>query len=147
MNFERFLTHQESDYKGRYLKDIWGFSDEEIERHHNFIQLIFPLDEPSQAVFHGLYLNNPKLIESLRSNPEVSKNILKSADWYFGFLSRNDHWITRINHNHLRITRTIKCLRLLVSNKAADSFLEAICSLIPDIEIINNSSLNHWHKA
>ena len=51
MNYERFLTAQEGDFKGRTLEDIWSFSDAEIEYIHDFIQIIFPLDKPSQAAF------------------------------------------------------------------------------------------------
>ena len=53
MNFYKFLLQEEADFKGRLLSDIWNFTDDEIELHHNFIQLIFPLDKPSRAVFHG----------------------------------------------------------------------------------------------
>ena len=42
MNYERFITAQEGDFKGRTLEDIWGFSDAEIEYTHDFIQINFP---------------------------------------------------------------------------------------------------------
>ena len=59
-------TH--SDHKGRTLNDIWGFSDEEIEGIHDFIQLVFPTNKKSQSVFNGFYLDSGELIDTLRAN-------------------------------------------------------------------------------
>ena len=42
MDFEKFLTNQGSDFKGRTLDEIWSYSDNEIEGIHDFIQIVFP---------------------------------------------------------------------------------------------------------
>ena len=57
MNIHKFLLNAEEDFKGRFTSDIWKYSDYEIESHHDFIQLLFPLNKPSRAVSHGYYLN------------------------------------------------------------------------------------------
>ena len=57
MNIHKFLLNAEEDFKGRFISDIWKYSDYEIESHHDFIQLLFPLNKPSRAVSHGYYLN------------------------------------------------------------------------------------------
>ena len=56
MNFLEFLKNKEPDFKGRYLEDIWKYSNYEIENIHDFVQLAFPLNKPSESVFHGHYL-------------------------------------------------------------------------------------------
>ena len=65
MNFENFLINAEPDFKNRFLNDIWDFSDEDIEHTHDFIQLLFPLNEKSNSVFHGYYLNTNSAVTSL----------------------------------------------------------------------------------
>ena len=122
MNFEKFLTHRGKDFKERTLQDIWSYSDKEIERRHDFIQVIFPLNKPSQAVSHGYYLDSKELVNQIKTNKEAVTNISKSSQWFFSFLERNMYWNTRHDHNQLRITRVIECLRLLVSDEEADNF-------------------------
>ena len=147
MNFEDFLTLRGKDFKGRSLQDIWSFSDSEIERRHDFIQVVFPLNKPSQAVFHGYYLDNQDLVIQIKSNKEVATNILKSSSWYFAFLERNMYWNTKLDHNQLRITRVIECLRLLVSDEEADNFYNNVLELIKDNNEVNKRTLNFWKNA
>ena len=44
-----FLEGYDVDARGRKLHEIWEFSDNQIERTHDFIQWLFPLTEPSQS--------------------------------------------------------------------------------------------------
>ena len=150
MNFESFLSNDSvhgKDFKERTLQEIWNFSDKEIEDQHDFIQMIFPLDQPSNAVFHGIYLDDRKVIENLRTNPTVQSNMVKSANWFLSFLERINHWKAPNDHNHLRITRIIQSLRLLVSDKEADAFYVSIMAMLADNNQINATSLQYWKKA
>ena len=150
MNFESFLindSNQGMDFKGRTLQDIWNYSDKEIEDQHDFIQMIFPLDQPSNAVFHGIYLDDREVIENLRKNPTVQLNMIKSANWFLSFLERTNHWKAPNDHNHLRITRIIQSLRLLVSDKEADAFYISVMAMLADNNQINATSLQYWKKA
>ena len=147
MDFEKFLTNHEEDFKGRNLDLIWQFSDAEIESNHDFIQLIFPTNKRSQNSFHGYYLDNEQVIEKLKNNVEVKANLLKSAAWFLGFLSRNKSWINGYDHNQLRITRVIESLRLLVSDEAANEFFQSILSLVKDPAAINPTTIKFWEEA
>ena len=147
MIFENFLTLKGKDFKGRTLQDIWSFSDSEIERKHDFIQIVFPLNKPSQAVFHGYYLDNQDLVSQIKGNKEVTINILRSSRWFFSFLERNMHWNAKLDHNQLRITRVIECLRLLVSDEEADNFYNNVLELIKDNNQVNKKTLNFWKNA
>jgi hypothetical protein len=73
MDFITFLTCEGKDFLGRNLQDIWGFSDEEIEQTHDFVQVVFPINKPSRAVSHGFYLDSETLVEQIKNNPEAKK--------------------------------------------------------------------------
>ena len=147
MDFEKFLTNQANDFKGRNLDLIWQYSDAEIDGNHDFIQLIFPTNKPSRNSFHGYYLDNELLIEQLRSNVLVKENLMKSAAWFLSFLSLNKSWVSGYDHNQLRITRAIESLRLLVSDEAANEFFQSILSLVKDPAAINPTTIKFWEEA
>ena len=147
MNFEEFLTHRGKDFKERTLQDIWSYSDTDIERRHDFIQVIFTLNKPSQAVFHGYYLDSQDLVNQIKTNKDAVINISKSSQWFYSFLERNRYWNTRHDHNQLRITRVIECLRLLVSDEEADNFYNNVLELIEDNNQVNTRTLNFWSNA
>ena len=148
MDYLDFLSNGGVDFKGRTLEMIWSFTDEQIESIHDFVQIIFPLDKPSESTFHGYYLSSQEIINKIKGNQTAKENILKSSKWYFSFLKRNIWlWNRKYDHNQLRITRVIECLRLLVSEEEADKFYENILMIIEDDNRINEVSLNFWNKA
>ena len=89
MIFEDFLTLKGKDFRGRTLEDIWSFSDEEIENYHDFIQIVFPLNKPSQATFHVHFLDSKEVVHQIKNNKDATNNIIKSSQWFFSFLERN----------------------------------------------------------
>ena len=142
-----FLKGNETDVYKRYLKDIWIMSDDQIENIHNVIQWVFPLNERSNAVPKSPILTNEEII-SIKKSETAQKNIKKSAEWFLEFLSRNSYWICQNNHNHLRITRAIKSLRLIHSNEEAEKFKNSIMNLIQGNENkINPTSLKYWKNS
>ena len=147
MNLYKFLKNEEKDFQGRYLSDIWSFSDDEIEDNHDFIQILFPLDKPSEAVDHNIYLKDVNEFLKIKSDEIIKKNIIKSKDWFIKFLNRNDQWKLYSDHNQLRITRIIECLRLLISDEEADSFYSLIISMVGEETEINEITLDYWSKA
>ena len=58
IDFVNFLTNKEPDFNNRFLQDIWEYSDIEIEHTHDFIQILFPLNEESNSVSHGIFLDS-----------------------------------------------------------------------------------------
>jgi hypothetical protein len=142
-----FLEGQLPDSKGRYLQDILNFSDYEIENTHDFIQWVFPLAEASRSNFTAPVLEKFE-IEEIRSSNVAKINIINASQWYLSFLKRQNHWIRDYDHNHLRITRVIKSLRLLVSNETADSFYDDIKHQLRDhIYNINEKAVRFWNNA
>ena len=147
MDLIAFLRNEEVDFKNRTLSDIWAYDDSQIEANHDYIQLLFPLNKPSRYSFHGVYLSDDTQIAEIRSSKIIQANIRISAHWFLMFLKRVQHWRVGYNHNQLRITRVIECLRLLVSDCEADKFYQDVLSILgPDIKI-NEHTFKFWREA
>jgi hypothetical protein len=147
MDFENFLTQQEADTKGRTLQDIWNFTDTEIERTHDFIQIIFPLDEPSGVAPQLGYLESDSTVAAIKANDLAKANIIISSRWFLSFLKMNEQWKKPYDHNHSRITRIIRCLRLLVSDEVADEFRRNMLDCLGSSHVISKRTLKFWDTA
>ena len=147
MNLLGFLENKSTDAYGRYLSDIWAFNDQQIERTHNFIQWLFPLAVPSASVPGAPVLTKDD-ISAIRGSEVAQDNICQSAEWYSGFLDRNDFWKKSYDHNHLRITRVIRSLRLLVDVDEADAFrIEMYALLGNKLSSIPSRTRVFWDEA
>ena len=147
MSLVNFLKGTGSDHQGRYLRDILDFNDKAIEQTHDFIQWMFPLTEKSMSV-PGVPALSAEDIEIIRTSEVARANLEKSAQWYLGFLQRNDHWIKSYDHNHLRITRVIKALDLLLSQRAALTFLNSVLEVAGDrVNSVSQNAIRFWKAA
>ena len=142
-----FLEGKTPDHLGRILAMLLQQTDYQAETNHDYIQWLFPLDEPSRSV-NGVPILTDLDIDEIRQSSLAQANLAKSARWFLGFLERNDHWITKYNHNHLRITRVIKSLRLLASDKAADEFKDKVLGYLgDDLNLIDPKARSFWNSA
>ena len=142
-----FLNGTAADIHGRTFDDVMAFSDEQIEHTHNFIQWLFPLPEPSLSVPGSPCISDAE-ITSIKDSRAAVANLNMAADWYLNFLARNQHWIKAYDHNHLRITRVIKSLRLLLGDEAADQFKAAASKLSGEgLNLISERTMQFWEKA
>jgi Opioid growth factor receptor (OGFr) conserved region len=121
-----FLSGEQPDDQGRFLREIQQWPDQRIEAVHDFIQWMFPLAEPSPVNPEAPVLDGAVLAE-LRARPELRARVQEGAraslDRMRRFYERSRHWVTPGNHNHLRVTRILKCLRLLgLEAEAAEFF-------------------------
>ena len=147
MDFLTFLKNEGVDFKGRSLSEIWKYTDIQIEQNHDFIQVVFPLNKPSANAFHGFYLSDQSELLKLQNSETVKSNLIKSARWFLGFLERSMSWRKGYDHNQLRITRVIECLRLLVSNEVADTFYKDILLILGTDNSVNQRTLQFWSEA
>ena len=147
MNFKTFLLNESCDHKGRMLSDIYKFSDKEIEATHDFIQIVFPLAEPSFWSSNKYFIESQKQIDSLSKNKNVKEAILQSASWYISFLKRNNHWKNVNDHNLKRITRMIKSVRLIVGDIEADNIKKEIISIKNIEKLVSQKSIKYWENA
>ena len=142
-----FLENKTSNFDGLTLHQIWEMNDAQIESKHTFIQWIFPTTEPSSAVPGSPYLNDEQVLK-IRKSRLAKQNLRKSADWYFDFLERNSHWRKPHDHNHLRITRTLKSLRVLNGDDEADFYKEQLWQILgADIAVIPAKTVEFWETA
>jgi len=139
-----FLEGKTPDHRGRILAMLLQQTDHQAETTHDYIQWLFPLDEPSRSV-NGAPVLTELDIDEIRQSSLAQANLAESARWFLGFLERNDHWITKYNHNHLRITRVIRSLRLLASDEAADEFKDKVLVLAGDnLNLIDQKARGFW---
>ena len=142
-----FLEGDGPDGAGRMIAQVQAYDAGELERQHDFIQWLFPLAEPSAAV-PGSPVLTAEDIGEIKVSPVAQANLIKSARHMAGFYDHSDHWLRPSDHNHLRITRIIKSLRLLVGDAAADGFRAAILARVEaEGAPVSQASRRHWMAA
>jgi hypothetical protein len=142
-----FLTGEGVDGAGRSLKEVLALDDAELERRHDFIQWLFPLPEASRAVAGAPVLSAGD-VRQLRGSPAARANLRAATARMSRFYAQTSHWLAPHDHNHLRITRIIKSLRLLAGDAAADGFREAILSRVSGRRrSVSQMSLEFWMAA
>ena len=142
-----FIEGQGTDAAGRTLADVLAFDDAELERRHDFIQWLFPLPEPSRAV-PGSPVLEPADVPALTASAPAQANLARAAERMLRFYADTAAWRASFDHNHLRITRIIRSLRLLAGDAAADAFRDALLSRVAAERIpVNATSLGFWRAA
>ena len=131
-----FYREESTDARGRTLRGIWAFSDEDMEDVHDFIQWLFPLRERSQYNPNAPLLTDADIAE-FQADPKLRANLLRSFERFLAFLgleyvdesvgpgadfdSKKLVWLEP-NHNWLRITRVLASTRLLGLSEASEAF-------------------------
>ncbi|RZJ43703.1 MAG: hypothetical protein EON87_11635 [Brevundimonas sp.] len=142
-----FLEGRGPDSSGRSIEHVLGFDSATIERQHNFVQWVFPLLEASQAV-PGSPVLTPADVDLIRQSETAQTNLSSAATMMAAFYGSSDHWLRSHDHNHLRITRIIKSLRLLAGDDAADRFYDVIEGLVDASgQALNDVSRRYWATA
>ena len=143
----RFLEGPTTDERSRHITEILDQDDWFWENTHDFIQWLFPLNEESSAVRNAPVLNKQE-IEIIRASESAQVSLLASADRYRAFLLNTTRWRNSYDHNHLRITRVIKSLRLLTDDETANGFKHWVAGQLGDhIDSINTRSKKFWRLA
>lgn len=139
-----FMENNGSDHKKRKLLDIIKEDDHFWEREHDFIQWLFPLDEKSMAVPTSPVIREPE-ITFIKESAVAQISLDTSIARYKEFLNRNNGWHSAHDHNHLRITRVLKCLKLIRNLESAQQFKYWVASELGDsIDVINAKTQQYW---
>ena len=128
---------------GLRRKELLSMSDEDFESKHSFIQWAFPTPESSNQVSNAPVLDLETAVW-LAEKPEVSAFLEAMTVRFLEFLSVNDHWKQRYNHNHLRISRAIQSLRLLHSWELADWFYNKVKEFAGDSFPLMEEADRYW---
>ena len=123
-----FYTGKGQDGSGRTLREILAWPERRLEEVHDYIQWLFPLPEPSGANPSAPVLDAETIAvfhsdEGLRARLREAFGRMLA---FYGFAQRDGEivpgadfeqhargWLTPGNHNHLRITRILRSLRVL----------------------------------
>ena len=145
-----FYSHEGTDHKGRTLKNIWNFSDDELEKDHEYIQWLFPTTVKSKFNSNAPIVT-PETICELLESKEMVANLIVSSFIFERFLELDEptpFWTKKINgrdnHNCLRISRVIACLNIFEQYERASDFYEAV---LKTYMTKNPSPIYHWDLA
>ena len=71
-----------------------------------------------------------------------------AIDRMIAFYEGTDHWLQQFDHNHLRITRILQSIGLLLGASAAQKFYDRLMALHDSAGApVNARSLRHWRDA
>src|SRR5947209_15931 len=132
------------DDEGRTFDEIMGWDDARLEMVHDYIQWIFPLPERSGANPSAPVLD-AGTIAAIRGSAAM-KDRLREAFLrmlaFYGFALEGDrvvegprfaaasrNWLQAGNHNHLRLTRMLRSLRVLGLEREAAVLWDALGGL------------------
>lgn len=142
-----FLEGEGVDGRGRTIFGVLGMDDAELELTHDFIQWLFPLPEPSSAVPDAPVLT-PADVEAIRNSIMAQCALAAATDRMEAFYRATHAWLQAHDHNHLRITRIIRSLRLLRGDAEADAFRDAILSFVETTRApVSARSRGYWATA
>lgn len=134
----------EPDDQGRTYDEILSWDDDQLEMVHDYIQWVFPLPEPSSAMPWAPVLT-PETIETIRNSQVMQERLLagyRRMLTFYGFVEQDQcivcgphfqaaaqDWLRAGNHNHLRLTRMLRSLRILGREQEAAALWQALRGL------------------
>lgn len=153
-----------TDHAGRRLAEILAWSDAQLEAAHDFIQWLFPLPEPSPVNPLAPVLD-AETIAAFAQRQDLREQLGASLDRmlrFYGlelrpgpvverrpeFARAAENWLTADNHNHLRITRILRCCSLLGLGRQARAFHQALEEIARNYPgRVTARSLEFWRNA
>jgi hypothetical protein len=157
-----FYSGRSPDFRGRMIDDIWAMSFDDLEYTHDFIQWLFPLRERSAVQPNVPVLDDATIAEF--DSAEMRDRLRRSAEVmaaFYGFVidgtrvdlapnavERQANWLTRGNHNFLRLTRIMKSLATLALPDLAAGWLDILSRVYADNQrIIGADTWRYWQSA
>lgn len=151
------------DDEGRTLDEILDWPDSELEAVHDFIQWLFPLPERSGAnpcapVLGVITIEDFHRSEDLQQR--LRQSFLRMLHFYGlafeggavrqgpDFAARSSNWLSPGNHNHLRLTRMLRSLRLLGLTAESSALFHALAEIYQNNPTrITPRTFQFWENA
>ena len=164
MSLVDFYSGRGTDFAGRRIDDVWAMSLEELEYNHDFIQWLFPLRDRS-GVQPDVPVLDDATISVFEDSADLRWRLATSARVmarFYGleivddmevrraasFDERRRVWLTRGNHNFLRLTRLMKSLATLGHADLARAWLRALTSIYGEYaDVIGPVTIRYWRDA
>lgn len=148
MNTKLFEFYQGKglDDQGRSIDQILGWDPNKFDQDHDFIQWLFPLQEPSEFNKNAPLLD-PETRIAIINDVSAMCNVARAFLKFQNFM-KEYNWATPNNHNFLRISRVIKSLVLLGRSVMAQHIFDlakAQHQAFP--EIISDKIFGYWSEA
>jgi Opioid growth factor receptor (OGFr) conserved region len=159
-----FYRGEGTDAEGRRLQELWGWSDEDLEEVHDFVQWLFPLPEPSRYNPDAPLLTDED-VAAFRADERLQENLRKSFRRFLTFLGLAatnagdvveapnfsarvpDVWAVP-NHNWLRITRVLRSLKVLGLEREAQALYDRLHALYSSRRFpITEDTIQFWTEA
>jgi len=152
------------DAYGRTLDQIRGWDHESLEDIHDFIQFLFPTRQPS-GVNSDAPLVTDATVAAFHADPalraELAHSLAVMLDFYGlqtdpssgrvtkadNFATRAENWLDAPNHNFLRLTRILTCLRLLGLPDRATALLACLEEIHQERPGLFGRSIEFWRAA
>lgn len=146
-NIYDFLRGEGTDHAGRTIDNILSKDDKWLEKTHDYIQILFPTDHISSH-FELAPTISPEEAWELATNEKVIENLLRAYDRMFDFYSNpKNKWFKKRNHNFLRISRILRCLRIFGLNDEADDFYMFLEWKIQSKSgVVDETTLSYWKE-
>jgi hypothetical protein len=158
----QFYRLRGPDSEGRMLEQIWQWDHDQLERCHDFIQWMFPLDEPS-SVNPDAPLLTPVDRAAFSADTSLQSAMGRSLRVFLDFLGlerREDGSVVKAahferraaiwkytNHNWLRITRMLKSLRLVGLDAEAHQVWKCLEKLHESDHYVSDHTFGYWRDA
>lgn len=161
------------DVVGRTLDQILAWRDTRLESQHDFIQILFPLPEGS-VVNEWAPVVDEETFLYLRQDSagfqRTMRRVLARMLAFYGFdiawgpdaagagvvsvtakAGAEDEsfprWVRPRDHNHLRISRILRSLRVLGLGDEARAFFGALVRVFDTYRRIGDDSMKFWRRA
>ncbi len=156
----RFFLNEEDACIPHRHETVVDFTDEEIEKYHDFIQWIFPTSQPSSVNWRAPIID-AHFAAMLHSNPCALQNYCKSCRRYLRYMDFDCNGEGNINihtyrgdrpfyglpyHNFLRMTRMLQSLRETGHPQCSANLFAQMMTILratPD-HPVSNTTIAYW---
>lgn len=126
---------------GYTFVEVYNWDDIDLEENHDYIQWLFPLNEPSRFNRNAPILTKEDAIELKKSAASIHFAMVRMTEFFFTY-RKYFFRPTHLNHNSLRITRIIKSLKLIGLDDMAKEFYEQLY-----LFDVSDETKEFWNEA
>lgn len=158
-----FYRGDAANVDGVMFDDVLTYNDAQMENSHTVIQWLFPL--PSVSDYSPTApLMDDDTTRIFQVSPKIQENLLRAFDFMLAFYGlkrdgreviqsddfrvKSVNWLTPNNHNHLRLTRIMRCLSLCGLREYAVSLYYCLLDIsLSTNDRITDPTMVHWRAA